>query len=184
MNNLNSILEFAKKNMSNAIDINSNHPKKPSNVYLFNHAIPGGSEEALMIDKKIIWFPNIKSIYGAIIKGPKEQYIFCNEIFDCVGIGGTLRDEKGNKHIFGTHVYESILKYQMMGLVKEIYKHNLTPEKVIYSPREDTSDWEKGLKILEENFFKTTNVLREKNNEAEMILGQEGLLLNNIFYRF
>lgn len=180
---LETALTYAKDNIPKAIDINQDSPEKPTNIKLFNHAIPGSLEEALMINGRILWFPNIKSLNGAIIKNPQSQYIFCNEIYDCVAIGGIIQDKEGQNHIFGAHVYESILRLQMKSIIDEILKCGLKPKKVIYSPREDTLSWEKGQKVLENYFSETITVLRNKENQAEMIVGIGGLILNNKFYK-
>jgi len=179
---LKNALKYAKTNISKAVDINQYSHEKPPNVNLFNHSIPNSSADTLMINGNIFWFPNIKSLNGAIIKNPQSQYIFCNEVCDCVAIGGTVKDENGRTHIFGAHVYESILEFQMQNIIDEIFKYDLIPKKVMYSPREDTSSWQSGLKVLEDTFFKTINVLRNKENQAEMIVGIEGIILNDKFY--
>jgi hypothetical protein len=183
---LSNALKYAQSNISRAIEINQDSPEKPLNVNLFNHVFSDTldhtvSKESLMIDNNIFWFPNVKSLYGAIIKNPKSQYIFCNEICDCVGIGGTIRDKGGQTHIFGAHVYESILDDQMQNIINEIIKHG-SPKKVVYSPREDTS-WQTGLKVLENNFLETISVIRTKTNQTEMIVGIEGIILNDKFYK-
>ena len=182
MDELKNVLKYAKDNRYNAVDITQDSLKKPKNVYLFNHSIPESSKEALMIDDSIFWFPNIKSFYGAIIQNPQKQYIFCNELFDCVGLGGTIKDEAGQTHIFGAHVYESILQFQMQDIVNEFSKYGLLPDKVLYSPREDTGSWKRGQEVLERHFLETISVLRKNGNQAEMIVGIEGILLNNKFY--
>lgn len=183
MNGLKSTLDYARNNLSKAIDINMDSPERPKNVYLFNHSIPNMHEEAFMINGNIFWFPNLKSLNGAIIKNPQSQYIFCNEVCDCVGIGGTIKDKNGQTYIFGAHVYESILMFQMQNIVDKILNYGLIPDKVIYSPRIDTLSWEGGLDTLKNNFPNTINILREKDNQAEMIIGIEGILLNDELYK-
>ena len=180
---LQNALNYAKDNISKAVEITQYSSNKPVNVNLFNHTIPEASKESLMIDN-IFWFPNIKSLYGAIITNPKSQYIFCNEVYDCVAIGGTIIDKNQRTHIFGAHVYECMLMFQMQTIIDEILKYGLIPKKALYSPREDTLSWEKGQKTLERHFSETTTILRDKENRAEMIIGIEGIILNDKFYNY
>ncbi len=181
--NLNIAREFKQK----AEKITENSVLKPSNVILINHAIPSTStftpsKEALLIQNRIPYFPNNKALYGAIIKNPKNQYIYGDEIFDCIALGMLLKDKENQQHLFGAHMYISLIDFHIKNIIKELSHHQITPQSIFYSPRTDTLIHEEGLKELQKVSKNTTQILREKENEAEIIIGLEGIILNNQYY--